>query len=138
MGENNCCYGCIGTDGNECCIDVYLVLNPDELSLFKEFNGFIKVEGGGIYYTSRGCPYFKDNNCLIHSKKPLYCKYYPIFITGKPFIHDECSIHKKFELPESKKNEICQLQTIYPIYKRDWYWEDLKKEFPWIGNIESV
>ena len=138
MREKNSCYGCIGTDGNECCIDVYIVLNSDEISLFQEFRGFIKVEGGGIYYTSKGCPYFKDNNCLIHSRKPLYCKFYPIFITGKPFIHTECSNHKKYKLSEIKKNEIRQLQNIYPIYKRDWYWEDLIKEFPEIGDGEQV
>ncbi|MFX1283099.1 MAG: YkgJ family cysteine cluster protein [Promethearchaeota archaeon] len=128
MSKENLCRNCIGRDGNDCCIDVYIILNPDEVYLFKNYSErFKQVKDGGIYYTTQGCPYFHNNQCVIHQTKPLYCKYYPIFITGKPFIHDECSIHKNYQITKAIKEEISELQQIYPIYKREWYWEEVKK-----------
>ncbi|MFX0125585.1 MAG: YkgJ family cysteine cluster protein [Candidatus Hodarchaeota archaeon] len=130
MSKNNLCRDCIGKNGNDCCIDVYIILNPEEIHLFKEYNEeFIEVKNGGIYYTTTGCPYFEENHCKIHTQKPLYCKYYPIFITGRPFIHEECSIRKKYKLSDVVKKDIDELQQIYPIYQQDWYWEDIKRVF---------
>lgn len=127
----NACLGCIGKNSNDCCVDVYIILNPDEIHLFKEYREeFFPVNNGGIFYTTKGCPYFEKNThyCRIHSQKPLYCKYYPIFITGMPFIHEECSINGTYQLSASIRKEIDELQRIYPIYKRDWYWEEVKRE----------
>lgn len=127
---SNDCLGCIGKNGNDCCIDVYIILNPDEIDLFKNHEEeFIEVKNGGIFYTTKGCPYFLNNHCQIHSQKPLYCKFYPIFITGKPYVHEECSINSKYTLSEAIKQEINKIQQIYPIYQQDWYWEDVKREF---------
>ena len=129
MTIKNACLGCIGKNGNECCVDVYVILNPDEIHLFNGYKEeFIEVQNGGIFYTTKGCPYFKENHCKIHPKKPLYCKYYPIFITGRPFIHEECSINGTYKLTTSIRKEIDELQQIYPIYKQDWYWEEVKRE----------
>ncbi len=133
MSSNNVCRSCIGKNSNECCVDVFIILNTDEVYLFrKDKNGknrrFKEVIGGGIFHTTQGCPYFKDKRCSIHQKKPFYCKYYPIFITGKPFIDDECSIHGNYKLTESIKKEIFELQHMYSIYERDWFWEEVKKE----------
>ena len=85
MTSNNPCIRCIGITGNgeDCCIDVYLILNPDECHLFEKYSGFysLKKEEGGIFYTNEGCPYLgKEYQCTVHEKKPLYCKFYPIFI----------------------------------------------------------
>ncbi|MFX1515722.1 MAG: YkgJ family cysteine cluster protein [Promethearchaeota archaeon] len=133
----NDCLGCIGKDDNDCCVDVYVILNPEEISLFREYREeFIEVEGGGIFYTTKGCPYFKENQCQIHSYKPLYCKYYPIFITGKPFIHEECSINHKYILSKDIEEEIYELQRKYPIYQQDWYWKDVEEIF--LGETQSV
>ncbi len=128
MESQNCCNGCIGKDGNDCCVDVFLILNPNELHLFENHSGFKKIKNGGIYYTIKGCPYFKNYNCQIHDNKPMYCKFYPIFITGDPFIHKECLIHKKYELNEKISKEILEIKTEYPIYKREWFWEEVKDE----------
>ncbi|UCG03459.1 MAG: YkgJ family cysteine cluster protein [Candidatus Heimdallarchaeota archaeon] len=129
MSSDNVCLDCIGKDGNDCCIDVYIILNPEEIHLFKKHKeGFIEVKDGGLFYTTKGCPYFEENHCQIQLKKPLYCKYYPVFITGKPFIHDECSINSNYKLTASLRKEVVELQQIYPIYKRDWYWEEVKRE----------
>ncbi len=130
MSSTNVCHGCIGENDNECCVDVYIILNPEETHLFKEYKDRYKeVKDGGIFYTDQGCPYFEDNCCLIHqNNKPLYCIFYPIFITGKPFVHKECPKYKKFRLTEAVKKEILELQRIHPIYKKDWFWEDVQKE----------
>jgi len=128
MESQNCCNGCIGKDGNDCCVDVFLILNPNELHLFENHSSFKKIKNGGIYYTIKGCPYFKNYNCRIHDNKPMYCKFYPIFITGDPFIHKECLIHKKYELNEKISKEILEIKTEYPIYKREWFWEEVKDE----------
>lgn len=130
MEMTNECINCIGKNGNDCCVDVYIILHPEEIFLFREYREeFIEVEDGGIFYTTKGCPYFKDNHCEIHSHKPLYCKYYPIFITGKPFIHEECSINSKYILSDAIKEEIYELQKKYPIYQLDWYWKDVERKF---------
>ncbi|MFW9903238.1 MAG: YkgJ family cysteine cluster protein [Candidatus Thorarchaeota archaeon] len=127
---SNDCFECIGKNGNDCCIDVYIILNPEEIILFKNHKEeFIEVENGGIFYTKKGCPYFTDNLCQIHLQKPLYCRFYPIFITGKPFIHQECSIHNNYTLSDAIKQEIDEIQRTYPIYQHDWYWEDVRREF---------
>ena len=128
MESQNCCHECIGKDGNDCCADVFVILNPDELNLFENHESFNKVKNGGIFYTTQGCPYFKNNNCRIHDNKPMYCKFYPIFITGDPFIHKECLIHNKYELSEKITEKIHEIQTKYPIYKREWFWEEVKDE----------
>jgi len=129
METQNCCHGCIGKDGNDCCVDVFLILNPDEIHIFENHEGFNKVKNGGIFYTIQGCPYFKSNNCRIHdTNKPMYCKFYPIFITGNPFIHIECLIHNKYELSDEITKKIHEIQTKYPIYKREWFWEEVKDE----------
>lgn len=129
MSNENVCRDCIGRKDNDCCIDVYIILNSDEIHLFKNYSeGFKQVINGGIFYTTQGCPYLKNNQCSIHQQKPLYCKYYPIFITGKPFIDNECSIHKGYQLSKVIKNNIYELQRIYPIYKKEWYWEEVKRE----------
>jgi Fe-S-cluster containining protein len=132
MESKNCCFGCIGKNGNDCCLDVFIILNPDEIHLFNKHNGFNEVVNGGIFYTTQGCPYFHEESCQIHKIKPLYCKFYPIFITGKPFIHEECSIHKDYQLTDRLEQEIRELQQLYPIYQREWFWEEVKEEL----NIE--
>jgi Fe-S-cluster containining protein len=124
----NHCLGCIGKTDNECCVDVYLLLNPNEVNLFENHPVFKKVEDGAIFYTTQGCPYFQRNSCQIHHNKPLYCKYYPIFITGKPFIDDYCTIQSDHKLTTSIKKEIKELQRIYSIYRPDWFWKDVKRE----------
>lgn len=132
INSENPCIGCIGVDGNECCIDVYVVLNANENYLFegkehfKEFN-----KGGGIFFTDEGCPYFdkKEKNCVIHDKKPIYCKYYPIFITGKTFVDPECPASNKYEITDKIKKEIALLQKKYPIYREEWRWKDVQKFF---------
>ncbi|MFX0016659.1 MAG: YkgJ family cysteine cluster protein [Promethearchaeota archaeon] len=146
MKKDNVCQKCIGTDGNECCIDVYIILNPNEVHLFKEvpngpYSRFKIIEKGGIYYTNQGCLYFKKNLCIIHQQKPLYCKYYPIFITGEIFIHKECSIHNNYRVTKLLKKKINKLQQTYPIYKKDWFWEEIIEELqldPWIISQEKL
>ncbi|MHA1967059.1 MAG: hypothetical protein ACW964_04570 [Candidatus Hodarchaeales archaeon] len=125
----NCCHACIGVNGNDCCVDTYVILNPNEIYLFRDHPEFKKVTNGGIFNTTKGCPYFSTGNCEIHERKPLYCKYYPIYITGKPFVHEECSIHKEYTLTDRIKMEIMSLQSRYPIYKKDWFWEEVEIEF---------
>ena len=104
MSSKNVCHGCIGKNRKKCCVDVYIILNPDEIHLFKKYKeGFKELKEGGIFYTTKGCPYFNNKSCTIHKKKTLYCKYYPIFITGKPFSHNECSIHNSYKLTDTIK-----------------------------------
>lgn len=128
MQQKNNCLGCIEKVDNECCVDVYLILNPNEVNLFKNYPIFKKVKGGGIFYTTQGCPYFKKNSCQIHNIKPLYCKYYPIYITGQPFVDEDCKIHLDYKLTANIKREIRELQRSYPVYQAEWFWEDVKKE----------
>jgi Fe-S-cluster containining protein len=136
MSSFNPCRDCIGKtrQGEDCCIDVYIILNPEEIHLFKNEKGFTKLDEdeGGVYYTEDGCPYLsRENECTIHKKKPLYCKYYPIFITGDPFIDPECPAHtaSQFSLPEDTIKDIRELQTKFPIYKKEWTWMDVRKIF---------
>ncbi len=128
MENKNCCFGCIGKNGNDCCIDVFIILNPDEIHLFNKYHGFFEVDNGGIFYTTQGCPYFQKENCQIHEIKPLYCKFYPIYITGNPFIDEECPIHKNYQLSGELVEQISDLQLLYPIYKREWFWQEVKEE----------
>ncbi|MHA1946962.1 MAG: YkgJ family cysteine cluster protein [Candidatus Hodarchaeales archaeon] len=137
MSFQNPCRDCIGKtrQGEDCCIDVYIILNPEEVYLFNGKEGFTKLKNneGGVYYTENGCSYLsKDNECTIHTKKPLYCEYYPIFITGDPFIDHECPAHtvSQFFLTKDKIKEIRELQTKFPIYNEEWTWEDVRKIFP--------
>ncbi len=127
--DMNCCHGCIGENGNDCCVDTYIILHQDECNLFKHYTEFKKVTSGGIFNTTKGCPYYSSGNCGIHENKPLYCKYYPIFITGKPFVHKECSINQDYTLTDKIRKKIISLQSRYPIYKKDWFWEEVENEF---------
>ena len=134
MAVNNPCKDCIGDEGQgeDCCIDVYIILNPDEITFFEDKEGYMAYEDlGGVYYTEKGCAYLKDRLCSIHEKKPLYCKYYPIFITGKPFVDHECPSHteKQFKLPKSVIKEIRELQKKFPIYKKEWTWSEVGELF---------
>ena len=135
MVDNNPCKECIGRDGQgeDCCIDVYIILNPEEIYLFKDKNGYVQYkEEGGVFYTEEGCPYLSvDNQCLIHDKKPLYCKYYPIFITGKPYVDQECPANtiSSFTLTKDILKEIQQLQEKFPIYRSEWTWLDVREFF---------
>ena len=140
MSSKNVCQGCIEENSNDCCVDVYIILNPDEIHLFKKYKtGFKELKDGGIFYTTKGCPYFNNKkSCTIHKRKPHYCKYYPIFITGKPFIHDECSIHNSYKLTDSIKKEIFDLQQIYSIYKQDWFWEDVVRELQIDSGFSNI
>ena len=134
MSNLNPCQDCIGKtgQGEDCCIDVYIVLNPKEIHLFSKDEGYFDLgnNGGGVYYTGNGCLYLsKDNTCTIHKKKPLYCKYYPIFITGEPFIDHECPAHtsKQFNLSKKERAEIRELQIKFPIYKKEWTWSEIRE-----------
>ena len=133
MSTNNPCQNCIGKSGTgmECCNDVFLILNSKECHLFRKYLGFIEIkeEKGAVYYTNDNCPYLnEENECLIHDIKPLYCKYYPIFITGVPYNDDNCpaSIGDKYILTRSIEEDIEKLQNKYPIYQREWLWEDVQ------------
>ena len=70
--QKNPCKHCFSNPNNDCCVDVYIILNPEELHLFNKFKGFTSVEGGGIFYTDDGCPYFdlSTKDCGIHDHKP--------------------------------------------------------------------
>jgi len=136
MSLQNPCQECIGKtgQGEDCCIDVYIILNPEEVHLFRNEKGFTKLDDheGGVYYTENGCPYLDDNNqCSIHETKPLYCKYYPIFITGDPFIDHECPAHslKQFTLSKEIIDEIRKLQRKFSIYQQEWTWLDVRELF---------
>ena len=136
MSFLNPCRECIGKtgQGEDCCINVYIILNPEEIHLFIDKAGFTKLTDheGGLYYTETGCPYLgNDNQCTIHTLKPLYCKYYPIFITGDPFIDLECPAHssKQFSLSKKRVNEIRKLQKKFPIYQQDWPLLDVRELF---------
>lgn len=133
MNRSNPCSGCIGNKGNDCCHDVFIILNDTETHLFEDFKGFKNMgELGGLFYTTKGCPYLDEQqNCVIHDKKPLYCKFYPIFITGDFFVDDDCPMHtlKTYELNERHKKKILALQKHFPIYKKDWFFTDIQKEF---------
>ena len=135
MSKNNPCYNCIGKkgDGEDCCIDVFIILNSDECHLFENFSGFleIKEEKGGIFYTDEGCPYLKeDYNCSIHENKPQYCKYYPIFITGDPYVDTNCPVHKskEYEFTSIIGKQIERLKEKYPIYQKEWIWDEVKEK----------
>lgn len=130
LKDSNPCNNCIDFTENECCKHVYIVLNPDELYLFEDYRGLYLTKGGGIFYHEIKCPYLNSQlMCKIHDKKPLYCKYYPIFITGNIFLDDNCPIHlsSEYQLTENIKSEIQQLQKKYPIYQNEWFWDDIKK-----------
>ncbi|MFX0182696.1 MAG: YkgJ family cysteine cluster protein [Candidatus Hodarchaeota archaeon] len=133
MDRSNPCHGCIGKKGNDCCSDVFIILNDTETHLFENYNGFKYIgELGGLFYTTKGCPYLDETqNCGIHDKKPLYCKFYPIFITGEIFVDDDCPMHtlKRYELSERRKKKIFALQKRFPIYKKDWFFSDVLKEY---------
>ena len=133
MTETNRCKSCIGKrgTGEDCCIDVFIILNPDEIELFENFYGFCitKENEGAVYYTKDGCPYLdKENKCKIHNDKPLYCKYYPIFITGTPYTDDKCPAHQgsEYNLTSKIEEEIRSLQGHYPIYKKEWLWKEVE------------
>ena len=137
MSFQNPCRDCIGKtrQGEDCCIDVYIILNPEEVHLLNKEEGFTTINNneGGVYYTEDGCLYLSnDNECTIHEKKPLYCKYYPIFITGDPFIDHECpsKTASQFSLSKDEIKKIRQLQTKFPIYKKEWTWQDVRELFP--------
>jgi hypothetical protein len=132
LNTKNPCVHCINQKGigEECCIDVFIILNPDELQLFKHFSGYYpsKRNEGAVFYTKKGCPYLDHKNrCSIHTIKPLYCKYYPIFITGMPYTDDQCPAHQnsEFILTSRIEKEIYSLQSKYPIYTKEWLWEDV-------------
>ncbi|MHA1996343.1 MAG: YkgJ family cysteine cluster protein [Candidatus Hodarchaeales archaeon] len=134
MTESNPCEHCIGEKGagEDCCIDVFIILNSQELSLFNEFYGFHPVvdQDGAIFYTKEGCPYLnEDYQCSIHDIKPLYCKIYPIFITGVPYIDDKCPAHldSEYVLNTALKDEIKLLQRQNPIYRKEWLWEEVEQ-----------
>ncbi len=136
MSFLNPCQECIGKSGQgkDCCIDVYIILNPEELHLFSDEEGFTTLDNqeGGVYYTEDGCPYLdKNNQCNIQKTKPLYCKYYPMFITGDPFVDHECPAHssKQFSLSRVKIEEIRILQDKFPIYLKEWTWTDVRELF---------
>ncbi|MHA1976253.1 MAG: YkgJ family cysteine cluster protein [Candidatus Hodarchaeales archaeon] len=134
MTVHNPCENCIGEKGTgeDCCIDVFIILNPQEMSLFEKFSGFHPVNGkeGAIFYTKEGCPYLDNEyQCAIHEIKPLYCKNYPIFITGVPYIDDKCPARHDAEyvLNRSIKKEIKALQARFPIYDKEWLWEEVEQ-----------
>ena len=134
MSSINPCRDCIGKtgQGEDCCIDVYIILNPEEVHLFRKEEGYIELEEdeGGVYYTKEGCPYLdKENSCTIHNFKPLYCKYYPIFITGNPFADHECPANSvsEFSLSQEKIAKIRELQEKFPVYKKEWFWADVRE-----------
>jgi Fe-S-cluster containining protein len=134
MSANNPCENCIGEEGTgeDCCIDVFIILNSQEIHLFKEFSGYYSVENGrgAVFYTKEGCPYLdKSNQCGIHDIKPLYCRYYPIFITGAPYIDDKCPANRgsEYTLTAQVKGEIRKLQKKFPVYKKEWLWEEVQE-----------
>ena len=127
MNNFNPCTSCIGKENDECCQDVFIILNPNEIHFFKEIEGFVPVNGGGIFSTKTGCPYLKNYKCIIHSKKPQYCKYYPIFITGNPYMDTSCAAHVHYSLSEKTLEEIKKLQEEFPIYQLEWLLEDVEK-----------
>jgi Fe-S-cluster containining protein len=132
MDETNPCQDCIGVNGNECCFDVFIILNPFEEKLFENFEGFKKVKHGAIFYTKNGCPYLnKNKKCSIHNEKPLYCHYYPIFITGDIYVDTECPAHglECFKLTPKIKKSLLKLQGEFPIYKKDWFYSDVLKVY---------
>ena len=136
MPSLNPCQDCIETtrQGEDCCIDVYIILNPEEVHLFHDKEGFTKLDDpeGGVYFTEKGCSYLdKNTKCSIHKTKPLYCKYYPIFITGDIFVDQECPAHsaQQFTLSKEKINEIRNLQKKFPIYQQEWTWADVRELF---------
>ncbi|MHA2226714.1 MAG: YkgJ family cysteine cluster protein [Candidatus Hodarchaeales archaeon] len=133
FNEINHCHGCLGKDGNDCCRDVFIILNHTETHLFVNFNDYKEFDGqGGIFYTTNGCPYLDDREyCKIQDNKPLYCKFYPIFITGNIYVDDDCPLHElnSFRLTNKVKKKIMNLQNQFPIYKKDWFFSDVKKEF---------
>lgn len=137
MNDLNPCIGCIGENDKECCLDVFIVLNPSEIHFFQNFDGFLAVEGGGIFYTENGCPYLNQLQCTIHSEKPLYCKYYPIFITGEPYLDDGCQVHNYYSLTDVKLAEIKALQEKFPVYKPEWTLEDIEKLYNNIVHEED-
>jgi Fe-S-cluster containining protein len=134
MSFENPCKFCIGTQsqGEDCCIDVFIVLNTDECALFEKYNGYywLKKDNGAIFYTKEGCPYLDNaNQCTIHLKKPLYCKFYPIFLTGDPYVDDACPAHvlEDYKLSSEVLRQIKEIQQKYPIYEKEWLWKDIKK-----------
>ena len=134
MTATNPCIQCIGEEGSgeDCCIDVFIILNSQELNLFNEFSGFQPAvdQEGAIFYTKKGCPYLdEDFQCGIHDIKPLYCKFYPIFITGVPYIDDKCPASKNldYSLTIETQLEINTLQEKFPIYKKEWLWEEVEQ-----------
>ena len=133
MSTNNPCQNCIGKrgTGEECCIDVFIILNSDEFHFFEKYPGFyeIKEEKGGIFYTNEGCPYLEEEyQCSIQETKPWYCKYYPIFITGEPYVDAKCPVHKskEYELTPKIERQLQKLKKRYPIYKKEWVWDEIK------------
>ncbi|MHA1972290.1 MAG: YkgJ family cysteine cluster protein [Candidatus Hodarchaeales archaeon] len=130
QNDHNICFECIRDSKNECCRNVYIVLNSDELDLFKNEKGFRECKGGGIYYSETKCLYLDDELlCSIHDNKPLYCKYYPIFITGEVFVDGSCpySKEKEFMLTNKILQEIARLKEKYDIYQEEWFWEDIQE-----------
>ncbi|MFX0184952.1 MAG: YkgJ family cysteine cluster protein [Candidatus Hodarchaeota archaeon] len=133
MNKSNPCHGCIENKGNDCCVDVFIILNETETHLFEKHKGFLNVgQLGGIFYTINGCPYLdSEKYCIIHDKKPLYCKFYPIFITGDIYTDDECPMHtmKAYKLDEKRKIQIKALQKQFPIYKYEWLFSDIQEKY---------
>ena len=134
MAHNNPCKHCIGKNGQgeECCVDVFIILNKDECRLFEKFNGYywLKKDEGAIFYTKNGCPYLDEaKQCIIHTKKPLYCKFYPIFLTGIPYVDEECPAHEDdaYKLTPEILLQINEIKSNYPIYEKEWLWKDVKK-----------
>jgi len=126
----NHCSSCIRHNENECCRNVYIVLNTNEVELFKNEEGFRQYKDGGIYYSDTKYLYLNDDLvCTIHDDKPLYCKYYPIFITGKVFVDESCPFSKEEEyvLIQEVKKEIDKLKDKFVIYQEEWFWEDIKE-----------
>ena len=88
---------CINECSAYCCRKGYLILSKKEMELItndKEnllrSEGFIRPLLGGKYSvilgnSLGGCPSLKDSKCTIHknSERPLACKEFPIFISGK-------------------------------------------------------
>jgi Fe-S-cluster containining protein len=134
MTIDNPCKHCIGKNGQgeDCCIDVYIILNREECGLFEEFSGYywLEEDNGAIFYTKEGCPYLDTKKqCSIHSKKPLYCKFYPIFLTGDSYVDDACPAHENedYKLSSEVLAQIKNIKLSNPIYKKEWLWEDVEK-----------
>ena len=52
-------------------------------------------------------------------------KFFPIFITGDPYLDTSCPLHNSYSL-DNQLSDVKSLQLKYPIYQEEWLWIEVK------------